>query len=52
MVFKLGIEAQGRWRRINGFSQLGNVYAFFPHKDGRLARLEKQPEAPVEPQAA
>jgi len=52
MVFKLGTEAQKRWRRINGFSQLANVYAFFPYKDGRLARLENQPEAPVEPQVA
>jgi len=52
MVFMLGIEAQKRWRRINGYAQLANVCAFFPYKDGRLARLENQPEAPVEPWAA
>jgi len=52
MVLKLGIEAQKPCRRINGYSQLANVCAFFPHKDGRLARLESRPEAPVEPQAA
>jgi len=52
MAFKLAIETQKRWRRINGYSQLANIYAFFPHKDGRLARLESQPEAPVQLQVA
>jgi len=52
IVFKLGIEALKRWRRINGNSQLANVYAFFPYKYGCLARLENQPETPVEPQVA
>jgi len=51
MVFKLGIEAQKRWRRLNGYSQLANVYAFFPYKDGRPARLEGRPEATDQPQA-
>jgi len=52
MIFKLGIEAQKRWRRINGYSQFANVYALFPYKDGHLARIENQPKAPVKPQAA
>jgi len=32
MVFKLGIEAQKRWRRLNGYSRLANVYKFFPYR--------------------
>jgi len=48
MVFKLGIEAQKRWRRIIGYSQLANVCAFFLYRYDRLARLENQPEALIE----
>jgi len=51
VAFKLGIDVQKRWRSINGYAQLAYVCALFLHKDGRLARLESQPVAPVETQA-
>jgi len=38
--------------RLNGYSRLANLWAFFPHRDDLPARLESQPETPVKPHAA
>jgi len=46
MVFKLGIEALKRWRRIIGYSQLANVCAFFLYRGDRLACLGTSPKLP------
>jgi len=52
MVFKLGIDAQKRRLRINGYAQLPNTCAFFPYEEGRPARPESRPRATDRPQAA
>jgi len=52
MVFDLSIEPQRRWRRINSYVQLANIYAFFLYSNGRLARIKSRPGATDQPQAA
>lgn len=39
MVFKLGLEAQKRWRRLNGHRLIGKVIEGVPFVDGELAEV-------------
>jgi len=52
MVFKLGIDAQKRRLRFDGYAQLPNTCAFFPYEEGRPARPESRTQATDQPQAA